>query len=97
MIYSNWMEPPIPIHLEIYLFNWTNYNEMDTENYRPHFDEKGPYIFLEEHYRVDVEWHNDNNTVSFNQTRVWHFLPHLSNGTLDDKIVNINVVAAVMI
>lgn len=94
MIYKNWYQPPVPIYLEVYLFNWTNHQDVSRENYKPHFTEHGPYTFLERHDRVDVEWH-DNDTVSFNQTRIWHFQPHLSNGSLDDTITNVDVVAAV--
>lgn len=55
------------------------------------FEECGPYTFSEHHIRVNVEWH-DNGTLSYQQKRIWKFLPEKSNGSLEDKITNLNVI-----
>lgn len=95
--YNNWIETPIPMYLKIKLFNWTNPEHISNPNIKPNFTECGPYVFLEKHKRVDVVWHPENNTVSYNQIRTWHFVPELSNGHLDDKITSINVMMSVRI
>jgi hypothetical protein len=51
-------------------------------------------FYSEHHTKVDIAW-NDNNTVTFQQVRRWHFDPERSNGTLRDEITNINAIALV--
>lgn len=90
-----WKETPIPMFMDVYLFNWTNAEEVEKDwRIKPIVQELGPYVFSEHHLRVDVKW-NDNNTIRFQQIRTWHFQPNMSKGTLDDKITNFNVIAAV--
>uniref|UniRef100_A0A1B0D2U3 Protein croquemort n=1 Tax=Phlebotomus papatasi TaxID=29031 RepID=A0A1B0D2U3_PHLPP len=90
--YNNWIETPIPMYLEFYMFNWTNPDKInDWETEKPNFVQLGPYVFTEKRKRVNIEW-NANNTVSFNQSRVWHFVPEMSNGTLDDEVTNLNLI-----
>uniref|UniRef100_A0A182QLD0 Scavenger receptor class B n=1 Tax=Anopheles farauti TaxID=69004 RepID=A0A182QLD0_9DIPT len=90
--YDNWIRTPIPMYLEIHLFNWTNPDEVArNRSAKPHFVEMGPYTFSELHERVNLVW-NDNATVTYEQRRTWHFVPELSNGTLDDQVTNLNVI-----
>lgn len=89
--YDNWIRTPIPMFLEIYLFNWTNADQLGNRSVKPHFVEVGPYTFSELHERVNLVW-NDNGTVTFQQRRTWHFVPELSKGSLDDVITNLNVI-----
>lgn len=93
--YENWKETPIPMYLEIYLFNWTNAEDLYNTSIKPDFAEMGPYVFLEKHIRTNVVWSKDESTVDYFQKRVWHFQPHLSNGTLNDTVTNINPIVAV--
>lgn len=97
MVYNNWVETPLPMYLDFTLFNWTNAAEVlqNPHTVKPHFAEVGPYVFQEHHRRVAIEWHPENDTVSFNQTRTWHFVPEMSHGSLDDLVTNVNVIAAV--
>ncbi|KAL7042985.1 hypothetical protein ACKWTF_001355 [Chironomus riparius] len=95
--YDNWKETPIPMYLEIYLFNWTNSDEIHNRSVKPNFVEMGPYVFHEKHIRTNISWSDDSTTVDFYQKRVWHFKPELSNGSLDDEITNINPLVAVSI
>lgn len=92
--YDAWIKTPIPIYFEIFVFNWTNAAEYRNPNVKPHFQECGPYVFREQHERVDLDWHN-NATISFNQIRTWHYEPKMSNGSLNDVITNVNVISAV--
>ncbi|KAK9870107.1 hypothetical protein WA026_006202 [Henosepilachna vigintioctopunctata] len=93
--FQYWKETPIPMFLEVYLFNWTNAAEFEEGKpwtTKPEFKELGPYTFSEHHSRVNISF-NDNNTVSFNTIRTWHFVPEKTNGSLDDNITTLNTVA----
>lgn len=95
MSYKNWIETPIPMYIKITMFNWTNADDIHKPNYKPNLVEMGPYVFTEKHKRVNVSFHPENDTVSFDQIRTWHFIPEMSNGSLDDEVTNVNVIAAV--
>lgn len=93
--YNNWIETPLPMYLQIKMFNWTNPEDIKNPNVKPNFVEMGPYTFLEKHKRVNLNWHEENGTLSYDQIRQWHFVPELSNGSLLDEITNVNVMATV--
>lgn len=84
------------MYFSVYLFNWTNADEVIESKWavKPKLEQCGPYVFSEHHVRVNLTW-NNNNTVSFQQKRIWHFLPEFSNGTLSDNITNINPIVSV--
>lgn len=83
------------MYMEFTMFNWTNSDQVHDPSVKPLFTEMGPYVFLESHERNDLAWHDDNGTVSFNQTRTWHFQADRSNGSLDDLVTNLNVISVV--
>ncbi|XP_037024619.1 protein croquemort-like [Bradysia coprophila] len=91
--YDNWIETPLPMYMEITMFNWTNTHEVHNPDVKPLLVECGPYVFLENHKRTNVTW-NENGTVTYNQIRTWQFVPDLSNGTLDDEITTLNMISA---
>lgn len=95
--FNLWKETPIPMYFSVYLFNWTNADEVIESKWavKPKLEQCGPYVFSEHHVRVNLTW-NNNNTVSFQQKRIWHFLPEFSNGTLSDNITNINPIVSVV-
>lgn len=93
--YKNWIDIPIPMYIKYTMFNWTNPEDVHKPNYKPNLVEMGPYTFIEKHTRVNVSFHAENDTVSFDQIRTWHFVPEMSNGSLDDYVTNVNVIAAV--
>ena len=95
--FSNWIETPLPMYIEFKFFNWTNPEELHKPNFKPVLVEMGPYVFLEKHKRQNLDWFDHNSTVSFNQTRTWHFVPEKSNGTLEDEVTSINAIASVSI
>lgn len=93
--YNNWIKTPLPMYMEFTMFNWTNSDQVHDPSVKPLFTEMGPYVFLESHERNDLDWHDDNATISFNQTRTWHFQADRSNGSLDDLLTNLNVISVV--
>ncbi|KAL1139978.1 hypothetical protein AAG570_006955 [Ranatra chinensis] len=88
--YNIWKEPPVPIYMNFYLFNWTNPQELNTK--MPKLVEMGPYCFKETDEKTNISW-NQNGTVTFKRKRTWHFAPELSNGTLDDLVTTLNPVS----
>ncbi|XP_063236012.1 protein croquemort-like [Bacillus rossius redtenbacheri] len=95
--YDMWIETPIPMYMEFYLFNWTNAYMYDlnfpvANRTKPEFKELGPYVFSEHNKRVNLTW-NSNDTVTFQQTRQYVFRPELSSGSIDDKVTTVNVIA----
>jgi len=92
--YKLWLRTPIPMYLDIYLFNFTNANEfMKNKSVIPNFEEIGPFVFKEVNDRVNLVW-NDNYTVTYNQTRTWTFQPEMSVN-LSTEITNLNVIVTV--
>ncbi|XP_014213282.1 protein croquemort-like isoform X2 [Copidosoma floridanum] len=96
--YKMWMKTPIPMYLKIRLFNWTNPAEVQKNpTVKPHFNQMGPYVFREVNYKVHQVWNNGNSTITFQQQRIWHFEPDLSNGKLTDYVTTINPIASTIV
>ena len=53
----------------------------------------GPYTFREEHIKTDIVFSEDGNLVNYRQKKIWNFEPEMSNGTLDDEIWTLNMIA----
>ncbi|XP_075974431.1 protein peste-like isoform X2 [Anticarsia gemmatalis] len=90
--YRDWVEPTVPLNFDIYFFNWTNSEEFPDE--KPVLQQLGPYRFREKRKHVNVTWHEHNGTVAYKTQRSWFFDEQNSNGTLQDNITTLNVIAA---
>jgi len=75
----------MPLYSTIYLFNWTNPEDLNTESVKPNFEQLGPYTFSEFKVKEDLQW--DQPEVTYFGKRTWHFLPEKSNGSLEDVVV----------
>lgn len=54
------------------------------------------FIFhRERREKVNITFHPENSTVSFDQKRTWFFDEARSNGSLNDMVTQLNVVALV--
>ncbi|KAF7270551.1 hypothetical protein GWI33_016506 [Rhynchophorus ferrugineus] len=94
--FKMWKETPIPMYMEVYIFNWTNPDKVEKyETIKPSFVEMGPYTFYEHHIRENVVF-NDNDTLTYFNKRTWKFLPDQSVGTLDEKITVLNPIVAIV-
>ncbi|XP_066598162.1 protein croquemort-like [Prorops nasuta] len=82
-----------PMHLKFYFFNWTNPEELRIPGKKPNLVEVGPYSFREVKKKFNITFHPENSTVSYFQRRFWTFDPSASNGSLNDKVIQLNVVA----
>ena len=74
-----WSVLPAPMIASMYLFHVANPEEVSA-GAKPHLVEVGPYVFTEQHYKTNITWNNNNNTVTYKQIRAWHFQPQLSTG-----------------
>ncbi|CAD6999070.1 unnamed protein product [Ceratitis capitata] len=83
--YDKWSVNPIPVYLHMYLFNWTNADQVRVKGVKPNFQEVGPFVYSEVKTKEDVTWYT-NKTVSFYGKRVWHFEPEMSGAPLDAPI-----------
>lgn len=91
--YDAWVTPPFPLSMDVYFFNWTNPEDLRNHSTKPILEELGPYRFRERPEKVDIEWHDHNATVSYRKKSVYFFDEEGSNGSLDDMISSINIVA----
>ncbi|XP_001357048.3 protein croquemort [Drosophila pseudoobscura] len=83
--FEKWEELPIPVYLHMYLWNWTNAQEVQANGVKPIFEQLGPYVYREERKKMDLEWH-DNGTVTFNPRRIWYWEEEMSGGKQTDII-----------
>ncbi|KAL0266954.1 UNVERIFIED_CONTAM: hypothetical protein PYX00_009356 [Menopon gallinae] len=92
--YKMWSNIPVPIYMEFYIFDWVNAKEFELNPsvVKPRFKEVGPFVYREDHGRVNVSWSEDGSTISYNQTRTWKFIPEESEN-LSVPITNLNGIA----
>ncbi|KAJ0175857.1 hypothetical protein K1T71_009016 [Dendrolimus kikuchii] len=90
--YYSWLAPTVPINFDVYMFNWTNPDKFPEE--KPNFVQLGPYRYQEKRRHVDITWHPHNSTVGYKTQRSWIFDEAGSNGSLDDTISTLNMIAA---
>ena len=53
----------------------------------------GPYTFREEHLKTNITFQPEDYTVQYMQKKFWHFDAEKSNGSLDDEIYTLNMIA----
>ena len=92
-----WKELPIPLYMQLYFFNVTNYKDIENRvpGAKPILEEVGPYTWRQYQTMVNISWNDANDTITYMQNKWWEWQPDMSNGTLDDIIAAINVVALV--
>jgi len=93
--YSIWKEMPLPFYMSIYFFNITNWEDIKNRvpGVKPNLVQVGPYVWRQYQVMDDILWSDGKGTVSYKQNKTYEWQPDMSNGTLDDIIVTINIVA----
>jgi len=91
--FEMWSELDMPMYMKVYYFNCTNADDVRDHKAKPLLKQLGPYTYLEKHKKEGIIFNDEDGTVVFNQTKYWWFEEDMSNGTLDDVIVTINVIA----
>ena len=95
--YKMWKELPIPLYMNVYFFNVTNSEDiLHNPGARPSLQQVGPYTWRQYQRMVNETWNDSNKTITYKQSKWWEFQPEMSNGSLDDNIVSINVIALVV-
>lgn len=80
--------------MDIYIFNWTNPEDIYTEGVKPRFEEIGPFKFREIKEKFNITW-NDNKTVTYRQRKFFYFMEEESPRQLDEEITTLNPVPLV--
>ncbi|KAK3592837.1 hypothetical protein CHS0354_028913 [Potamilus streckersoni] len=88
-IYNNWVEPPVPIYFQIYVFNLENPQQFMNGG-KPKVTQKGPYTYREHRKKGKIDYHV-NDTVSYNEVRRFEFDRAMSVGSDDDNMTTINI------
>ncbi|EDW04144.1 GH11637 [Drosophila grimshawi] len=83
--FDKWETLPIPVYMKMYLWNWTNAEEVKLHGVKPNFQQLGPYVYREERLKMDLEWH-ENKTVTFSPNRTWFWEEELSGGKQTDLV-----------
>lgn len=81
----------MPLYLDVYLFNWTNPEDIKDPSTKPIFQQIGPYRFRDYPDKHNITFHSDNSTVSYKKSNLYYFEPDMSNGTMNDKITTVNI------
>ncbi|PSN44143.1 Protein peste [Blattella germanica] len=87
--YPLWKESVVT--MDIYLYNWTNPEQLMQRDYKPEIVQLGPYSFKQIYKKINITW-NANHTVTYKRVRNWYFDPENSKGNLTDNIVMLNVI-----
>jgi scavenger receptor class B, member 1 len=82
----------VPIYLDIYLFNWTNPEEIKNSSSRPHFTQLGPYRFREYPDKLNISFDATNSSVTYRKMSTYFFDAEGSNGSLSDICTSVNMV-----
>ncbi|XP_034249405.1 sensory neuron membrane protein 2-like [Thrips palmi] len=64
---------PQPLHFHVYLFHVENPEEVSGQGARPVLTEKGPYIYDMYRERVELEFHDQDDTVSYLPKSSYYF------------------------
>lgn len=79
--------------MDVYLFNWTNPDEIKNKSSKPMFQQLGPYRFREFPDKMNIKFNDANSTVSYQKFSSFFFDPDGSNGSLSDLCTTVNMVA----
>ncbi|GBM52552.1 Scavenger receptor class B member 1, partial [Araneus ventricosus] len=81
-----WKDIPLPLYERIYFFNITNGEDFLKHGAPLNITEIGPYTYSARWVKRYPEWHS-NGTVSYRETRTYHFEPQLSPGLEEEDII----------
>ena len=43
--YDTWYDPPSPVYMQYYIFNYTNYDDVVKNKHKPNLTQHGPYTY----------------------------------------------------
>lgn len=86
-------DPPLPI--DMYVYNWTNYQDIKNRSVKPNFEAVGPYRFKEVKEKVNITFNHSNETVTYRQKKSYFLDADNPGRNLSDIINQVNVVPLV--
>ena len=95
-VYKNWLDPPVPIYMDLYLFNLLNPEEFVKNGHKPVFAEVGPFVYKEIRTKENIV-NNNNYTITYNERRQFFFVRELSAHDENYNITTINMAALTII
>lgn len=81
-----WEKIPFPLDFKIYLFNYTNPEEVHKGGI-PIVNEIGPYYFEEWKEKVEIQDHEEDDSITYRNKDVFYFKPELSKGLTGEEII----------
>uniref|UniRef100_A0A8D0BHP2 Scavenger receptor class B member 2 n=1 Tax=Salvator merianae TaxID=96440 RepID=A0A8D0BHP2_SALMN len=92
-VFEAWKDPPPPIHMQFYFFNYTNPLEI-LQGETPLVKQVGPYTYREYSSRIDVHIIDNGTKVTFFHPKTYVFVPEMSVGDPEvDLIRSVNMPA----
>ncbi|CAI9722449.1 membrane 2-like [Octopus vulgaris] len=83
--FNNWLNPPIPVYFQVYVFNYTNSEAIQKNGTNPSVTETGPYTYKEHIEKVDVVL--ENGTVSYRENKYYIFDREKSAGPESNVVI----------
>lgn len=94
--FTVWRKNDPPLDVDFYLFNWTNTQDFKNTSIKPKFQQLGPFRYKEVKEKVNITWHNNNNTISYRHRKSLFYYPGEDETKLEQIINTINAVPLVV-
>lgn len=82
----------MPLFFDIYIFNWTNPNDINNNSTKPILKQLGPYRFREQPDKYNITF-NGSTSVRYRKLSHYYFDTEGSVGSLDDIVNTVDMVA----
>ncbi|XP_068621765.1 lysosome membrane protein 2-like [Battus philenor] len=83
--YDMWKRPTVQPLMKVYLFNYTNWQDVKDGNERHlHVKEVGPYVYSQQLERVNIKFEKDK--LSFQEKNHFRYMPDASGGAHFDQV-----------
>jgi scavenger receptor class B, member 1 len=79
--------------MDIYLFNWTNPDDIKNKSTKPNFQQLGPYRFREFPDKNNITFDENDFIINYRKLSSYFFDAEASNGSLSDLCTTVNLVA----
>ncbi|XP_045204924.1 lysosome membrane protein 2-like [Mercenaria mercenaria] len=87
---DNWVKNPTPIKFQIWVWNLTNPDEVKKGG-KPSLVQSGPYTYTENRQKVNITYHDNNNTVTYRENKYYTFDRDNSVGPETNKFTTVNI------
>jgi len=97
--YENFVTPPVPVFMSFHIYHVLNPKEVVTNQEKPRFEEKGPYVYSEVREKINITIDKEAETLNYAQYREFRFEEDKSceGCSKDDnvRILNMPLIGAV--